>query len=94
MTHICIGKLTIIGLDNGLSPGHHQAIIWTNAGMLLTEPLDTNLSEILFKIHTFSLKRCIWKWFLQNGGHFFAAPMCQTNQILWFHYEYVILQVI
>ena len=25
--HICIGKLTIIGSDNGLSPGQHQAII-------------------------------------------------------------------
>ena len=33
--HICIGKLTIIGSDNGLSPGRRQAIIWTNAGILL-----------------------------------------------------------
>ena len=31
--HIC--KLTITGSDNGLSPGQHQAIIWTNAGILL-----------------------------------------------------------
>ena len=29
-THICVGKLTIIGSDNGLSPGRRQAIIWTN----------------------------------------------------------------
>ena len=35
VTHICIGNLTIIGLDNGLSPGRRQAIIWTNAGILL-----------------------------------------------------------
>ena len=28
-------KLTIIGSDNGLSPGRRQAIIWTNAGILL-----------------------------------------------------------
>ena len=27
-------KLTIIGSDNGLLPGQHQAIIWTNAGIL------------------------------------------------------------
>ena len=26
-------KLTIIGSDNGLAPGQHQAIIWTNAGI-------------------------------------------------------------
>ena len=30
VTHICIGNLTIIGSDNGLSPGRRQAIIWTN----------------------------------------------------------------
>ena len=39
--HICISKLTIIGSDNGLSPGQHQAIIWTIAGILLTETLET-----------------------------------------------------
>ena len=26
-THICVGKLTIIGSNNGLSPGRRQAII-------------------------------------------------------------------
>ena len=44
--HICVGKLTIIGSDNGLSPGQRQAIIWTNDGILLIEPLETNFSEI------------------------------------------------
>ena len=39
MTHICIGKLTIIGSDNGLSPGRRQAIISTNVEMLLIWPL-------------------------------------------------------
>ena len=45
--HICVGKLTIIASDNGLSPERRQAIIWTNAGLLLIGPLRTNLSEIL-----------------------------------------------
>ena len=35
VTHICVNILTIIGSDNGLSPGRRQAIIWTNAGILL-----------------------------------------------------------
>ena len=26
----------IIGSDNGLSPGRHQAIIWSNAGLFFT----------------------------------------------------------
>ena len=34
MTHICVGKLTIIGSDNGLSPGRRQAIIWTQGSKL------------------------------------------------------------
>ena len=57
MTHICVGKLTIIGSDNGLSPGRCQAIIWTNAGILLIGLLGTNLSEILIEIDTFSFKK-------------------------------------
>ena len=35
-THICVDKL--IGSDNGLSPARRQAIIWTNAGILLIGP--------------------------------------------------------
>ena len=57
VTHICVGNLNIIGLDNGLSPGRRQAIIWTNAGILLIEPWGTNFSEILIDIHTFSFKK-------------------------------------
>ena len=49
MTHICVGKLTIIGSDNGLSPGRRQAIIWTIARILLIGPLRTNVSEILIR---------------------------------------------
>ena len=57
MTHIYVGKLTIIGSDNGLLPERRQAIIWTSAGILLTGPLGTNFSEILIEIQTFSLKK-------------------------------------
>ena len=66
VTHICVNKLTIICSDNGLSPGPHQAIIWTNAGILLIGPVG-NFSEILIKIYTFSfnemhLKMSSRKW--------------------------------
>ena len=61
VTHICAGKLTIIGSDNGLSPERRQAIIWTNAGMLLIGPLGTNFNEILIEIQTFSLKKIYLK---------------------------------
>ena len=56
-THICVSKLTIIGSDNGLSPSRRQAIIWTNAGILLIGPYGTNFSEILNEILTFSFTK-------------------------------------
>ena len=57
MTLICVSKLTSIGLDNGLSPGRRQAIIWTYAGILLIGPLGTDFSEILTEIYTFPFKK-------------------------------------
>ena len=47
VTYICIVNLTTIGSDNGLSPGRRQAIILTNAGILLIRTFRTNFSEIL-----------------------------------------------
>ena len=57
VTHICVSKLTNIGSDNGLSAGRRQAIIWTNAGILLFGPLGTNFSENLIGIKTFSFRK-------------------------------------
>ena len=74
VTHICISRLAIIGSDNGLSPGRHQAIIWTSAGILLIGTLWTNFSEILSEIDT-------WYIFIQgnafeNVEHFVSSSMC------------------
>ena len=38
MTHICVVEITINSSDNGLSPDRRQAIICTNAGILLIVP--------------------------------------------------------
>ena len=61
MTYICVGNLTIIGSDDGMCPGRHQAIIWTNAGILLIGPLGTNFVDILIEIHKFSFKKMHFK---------------------------------
>ena len=42
---MCVSKPTIIGSDNGLSPGRHQAIIWTNAGISPIRTFGTNFNE-------------------------------------------------
>ena len=57
MTRKRVVKLAIIGSYNGLSPGRHQAIIWTYAGILLTGPSGTNFIEIVIGIQTFSFKK-------------------------------------
>ena len=57
VTHKCVNKLTIIGSDNGLSPGQRQAIIWASVGTLFKGLLGTNFSEILSDTHTFSFKK-------------------------------------
>ena len=76
MTHICVSKLTVIGSDNGLSPGRRQAIIWTNAGILLIGPIGTNFNEILVEINTFSFKKIHLKMSSGQGVHFVSASMC------------------
>ena len=77
VTHKCVGKLTTIGLDNGLSPGRRQAIIWTNAGILLIGPLGTKFSEILIEIHTFSFKKMHLK---MSSGKW--RPFCPGLNVL------------
>ena len=45
------------GSNNGLLSGWHQAIILTNAGILLIGPLGMNFNEILIETRTFSFKK-------------------------------------
>ena len=89
--HICIGYLTIIGSDNGLLPGRRQAIIWTNAGLLLIVHLGTNFSEILIEIYTFSFKKMHlkmssgkWRPFCL-GLNVLKALFCGFLTHLWGH---------
>ena len=86
VTHICVGKLTNIGSDNGLPPGRRQAIIWTNAGILLIGPLGTNFSGILIVINTFSfmkmhLKMASAKW----------RPFCLGLNVLYMIIIYAVV---
>ena len=78
VTHICVGKLTIIGSHNGLSPDRRQAIMWTNAVILLIGPLGTNFSEILIEIQTFSLKKIRLKMSSAKCCSFHLGPNALT----------------
>ena len=54
---LCVGNLTTISSDNGLASGRRQAIICTNAGILLNGLMGTDLSEIFIEIHIFLFKK-------------------------------------
>ena len=73
---MCVGKLTIIGSDSGLSPGRRQAIIWANAGILLIGPFGINFSEILIDICIVYYKKNVCNCRQEVGGHLDSASMC------------------
>ena len=73
--HICVSKLRIIGSDNGLLPGQHQAIIKTNAGILLIGPFGTNFGEIIIKFYIFSFK----KRHLKMSSVILSQPQCVNS---------------
>ena len=75
--HICVGKLTIIGSDNGLSHRRRHAIIWTIAGILLIRPLGKQISEILIEIYAFSFKKMHLK---MSSGKW--RPLCLGLNVL------------
>ena len=54
---IRVHKFTIIGSNNGSSPGRRQAIIWTIVEILLIGLLGTSFSEIFIEIYKFSFKK-------------------------------------
>ena len=79
--HICVNKILIIGSDNGLSPDWRQAIIWTNAGILLNGPLGTNFSEIPIEFHTYSFKKIHLKMSSRK-----YRPFCLSLNVLKFDF--------
>ena len=93
MSHICISNPTIIGSDNGLSPGRRQAIIWTNAGILLIGPWRINFNEILIDVLAFSFKKmCLklssakWRPFCL-GLNVLAPYYPDTEGSIWIHWR-------
>ena len=74
VTHKCVSSLTIIGSDNGLSPGRCQAIIWNNAGILPIRTQGTNVGEILIEIYVFSFTKIHLKTWSAKWQPFCISP--------------------
>ena len=82
VTHICVSKLIIIGSDNSLSPCRRQAIICTNAGILLNGPLWTNFSEISTEIYTLLFKKMHLKMLPAKLQPFYLGLIVLRKQLL------------
>ena len=74
--HICVSKLSIIGPDNGLSPGRRQAIIWTNDGTFLIGTLGTNFSEIIIEIYIFIIQENAFENGVCKVASILPRPQC------------------
>ena len=66
---VCVDILTIIGSDNGLSPGQRQAIIWTNDRILSIRPLGIRNSYIFIQEYAFEKVFC-------KMGVILSQPQC------------------
>ena len=76
VTHICVGKLTTIGSDNGLAPSKRQALIWTNAGILLIGPIETNFSDVWIGIQTVSFYENAFENVAHEMASILYRPQC------------------
>ena len=79
--------------DNGLVPFQHQAIMWTDAGILLIWPLETNFSEILNKIHTFFIQENAFENVILKMAAILSRPQCVNPSFFLFQEQlYIVLQ--
>ena len=81
-THICVGKLTIIASDNGLSPGRRQTIIWTNAGILLIGSLGTNFNEIFYRNSYIFIQENALENVVREMASMLSRPQ-YVNELMW-----------
>ena len=87
---ICVGKVTIICSDNGLSPGRRQAIIWNSPAIMLIGPLGTSYFIRQFSFKNMHLKMLSGKWcpfgfglnVLKSVAHFRPPTVFVTDFIL------------
>ena len=80
VTHICVGNLTIIGSDNGLSPGRCQAIYLNQYSNIVDwtprNKLQRNLSRNLYIfIQENAFENVVWKL-----ASILSRPQCVNNK--------------
>ena len=80
VTDICVGNLTIIGSDNGLSPGRRPAITWTCWNIVNWKPwnklrCNVNRNSYIF-IHENPFENVVWKM-----AAILSRPQCGCDDL-------------
>ena len=79
--HMVINRTTIIGSDNGLLPGWHQAVIWPISEIVLIGTFGkNNCSETLIEMYTFSFKKMHLRFLSENCWTFCLGLNVLTNR--------------
>ena len=87
VTLICVNKLSIIGSDVAWSaPSHYLNQCWNIVNLTIRNKFQWNVNRnsniFIHENHRpphlswRSVRKCIWKCRLRNGGHFISASMC------------------
>ena len=89
------GNLTIIGSDNCLSPGRRQAIIWTEAGILLIGPSETDFNEIWIKKSYIFIQENLFDNVVRKMAAILSWPPCvNTFKAKWRIYTPLVYVII
>ena len=81
MTHNCVGNLTIIASDNGLSPDRRQAIIWTNARVSVNGTLRNKLQWNLNWNSNIFIQENVFESVVCEMAAILSRPQC-VNAVL------------
>ena len=77
--HICVSDLTITGSDNGLLPGQRQAIIRTNAVILLIKPLGTKLQLNFYRNSNIFIQENAFENIACEMAAILSRPQCEMQ---------------
>ena len=83
MTHIFVNKLTTSGSVNGFAPERRQTILWTNDGILLIGPLETNLSEIFYRNSNIFIQENALENVVCEMASILSRPQCVKEIIIY-----------
>ena len=83
VTHIRVSTLTIMGSDNGLSPGCHQAIIWTKCRNIVNWILRNKLQWNVYRNLYICVQENAFEIVVMKLTAILSRPQCVNTHNSW-----------